>query len=46
MRSLLLTLTFALPLLGHYALPTLANTEIINFAAGTPVPVAPLVGNW
>ncbi|KAI0253289.1 hypothetical protein BJV78DRAFT_226556 [Lactifluus subvellereus] len=46
MRCLLLTLTFALPLLGYYALPTLANTEIINFAAGKPVPVAPLAGNW
>jgi hypothetical protein len=46
MRCLLLTLTFTFPLLGHYALPTLANTEITNFAAGKPVPLALLAGNW
>ena len=39
-------LALALPLLSQYALPTLANTEIINFEAGKPVPVAPLSGNW
>ncbi|KAI0299907.1 hypothetical protein BC826DRAFT_994024 [Russula brevipes] len=38
--------TFALLLLAYYAFPILANTEIINFAAGNPVPVAPLPENW
>jgi hypothetical protein len=39
-------LALALPLLSQYALPTLANTEIINFEAGKPVHVAPLSENW
>lgn len=39
-------LALALPLLSQYALPTLANTEIINFEAGKPIPVAPLSENW
>jgi hypothetical protein len=41
-----LPVTFALLLLAYYALPILANTEITNFAAGNPVPVAPLPENW
>jgi hypothetical protein len=41
MRRLLLTLAL------QHALPTLANTEIINFAAGNPIPVLPLPQqNW
>jgi len=39
-------LVLALPLLSQYALPTLANTEIINFDAGKPVPVTPPSENW
>ena len=39
-------LALALPLLSQYALPTLANTEIINFEAGKPILVAPLSKNW
>lgn len=41
LHHLRLTLDLALVLhfLGRYALPTLANTEIVNFAAGNPVVV-------
>jgi hypothetical protein len=46
MGRLHLPVTFALLLLAYHALPILANTEIINFAAGNPVPVAPLPENW
>ena len=40
-------LAFALQLLFQHALPTLANTEIINFIAGNPITVPPLqLQNW
>ena len=43
-------LPFALALqlvFRQHALPTLANTEIINFAAGDPIPVPSLpLQNW
>jgi hypothetical protein len=43
-----LPLALALQLLfQQHALPTLANTEIINFAVGDPIPVPPLPRqNW
>lgn len=41
-----LTLAPVLHFLSQYALPTLANTEIVNFAAGNPVLVEPFPKNW
>ena len=42
-----LLFTFALQHLFHHALPTLANTEIVNFAAGSTIPVPPVPRqNW
>ena len=46
MPGLVLTFALSLLFLGHCPTPTLANTEIINFAAGHPVPVAPFPANW
>ena len=42
-----LPLTLALQLLfQQHASPALANTEIVKFAAGNPIPVPTLPQNW
>ncbi|KAH9046961.1 hypothetical protein EDB83DRAFT_2523228 [Lactarius deliciosus] len=46
MPGLVLTFALGLLILGHCPPQTLANTQIINFPAGNPVPVAPLPQNW
>ncbi|KAF8262234.1 hypothetical protein EI94DRAFT_1809108 [Lactarius quietus] len=46
MPGLLLTFALSLLILGHSPPSTLANTEIINFAAGHLISVAPLPAHW